>query len=96
MDLPVNLVIIEQGHMTKPPLTYEWNPWEKLITRTEEGKQPCAVIKSWPSNSQLWTKGPTCKSTMTRGQEMNYVSRYKRVSATNLGGAFNQACLLGV
>jgi hypothetical protein len=94
MDSPVDLLTIEQGHATKPPLTYERNSWEKLISRTKESERPRVVIESWPPNSQLWTKGPACKSTTTRWQKMSYVSRYKRVSATDVGGAFNQALLL--
>jgi hypothetical protein len=86
MDSPVDLLTIEQGHATKPPLTYERNSWEKLISRTKESERPRVVIESWPPNSQLWTKGPACKSTTTRWQEMSYVSRYKRVSATDVGG----------
>ena len=94
MDFPVDLLTIEQGHVTKPPLTYERTSWEKLISRTTADNRPRVVIESWPPNAQLWTKGPTCKSNITRWQEMKYVSRYKRVAATNVGGAVNQSRLL--
>ena len=94
MDFPVDLLTIERGYATKPPTTYEHTSWEKLISRTEEKNRPRVVIESWPPNAQLWTKGPTCKSTTTRWENMHYVSRYKRISATNVGGAFNQARLL--
>ena len=91
---PVDLLTIEQGFVTLSPLDYERKPWEKLITRTESTNQSQVVIESWPPNAQLWTKGPACKSVVTRWHDMGYVSRYKRISATNVGGAFNQARLL--
>jgi hypothetical protein len=93
-NCPVDLLIIEQGDETKPPLSFDWKPWEKLISRTDPANQPRVVIESWPPNAQLWTKGPACKSTTTRWHEMDYVSRFKRVSATNVGGAINQSRLL--
>jgi hypothetical protein len=94
IDFPVDLLTVKRGNETKPPLTYERDSWEKLVSRTPADKQPQVVIESWPPNAQLWTKGPTCKSTTTRWEDLNYVLRYKRVSATNVGGAINQARLL--
>jgi hypothetical protein len=91
---PVDLLTVERGFSTKPPLKYERDTWEKLISRTEKKNQPREVIEAWPPNAQLWTKGPTCKGTMTRWHEMDYVSRYKRIDATNVGGAINQSRLL--
>jgi hypothetical protein len=91
---PVDLLTVERGFSNKPPLTYERDPWEKLVSRTEKRNHPRVIIEAWPPNAQLWTKGPTCKSTMTRWHEMDYVSRYKRIAATNVGGAINQSRLL--
>jgi hypothetical protein len=85
-DFPVDLLTVEQGHATKPPLDYERRPWEKMISQTNTANQPRVVLEAWPPNSQLWTKGPTCKSTLTRWQNMEYVSRYKHIAATDVGG----------
>jgi hypothetical protein len=75
--------------------SYEWQSWEKLVSKTELKCHPCVVLEVWPSPSaQLWSKGPTCKGTMSCWQELNYVSRYKPVSATNIGGAIVQSRLL--
>ena len=91
---PVDLLTVERGFATKPPLKYERDAWEKLISRTEKSNQPRVIIEAWPPNAQLWTKGPTCKSTTTRWHEMDYVTRCKRIDATNVGGAINQSRLL--
>jgi hypothetical protein len=93
-DFPVDLLTIEQGGATKPPLSFKRHPWEKLISRTSPENQPRVVVESWPPNAQLWTKGPACKSTTSRWHDLNYVSRFKRVSATDVGGAINQSRLL--
>jgi hypothetical protein len=93
-DFPVDLLIIEQGADTRPTPDYEQKTWEKLIYRTQESNQPRVVIESWPPNAQLWTKGPACKSTVTRWHDMDYVSRFKRISATDVGGAITQSRLL--
>ena len=46
VDFPVDLLTIERGYNTKPPLTYEHSSWEKLVSQTEEGKRPRVVIES--------------------------------------------------
>ena len=91
---PVHLLTIEQGVSSKPPLNSERHAWEKLVSRTKPEYRPRVVIEAWPPNAQLWTKGPACKSTTSRWHNLNYVSRFKRVSATNVGGAINQSRLL--
>jgi hypothetical protein len=79
-DFPVDLLIIEQGADTRPTPDYERKTWEKLIYRTQESNKPRIVIESWPPNAPLWTKGPACKSTVARWHDMDYVSRFKRIS----------------
>jgi hypothetical protein len=93
-DFPVDLLTIEQEADTRPTPDYERSTWEKLIYRTRESNQPKVIIESWPPNAQLWTKGPACKSTVTRWHDMEYVSRFKRISATDVGGAITQSRLL--
>jgi hypothetical protein len=52
-DFPVDLLTVEQGFETKPPLSFDRKPWEKLISRTDSKNQPRVVIESWPPNAQL-------------------------------------------
>ena len=91
---PVDLLTIEQGVSSKPPSNFERHTWEKLVSRTRPENRPRVVIEAWPPNAQLWTKGPACKSTTSRWHDLNYVSRFKRVAATDVGGAINQSRLL--
>jgi hypothetical protein len=93
-SLPVDLLIIEQGSTTKPPLRNERNAWEKLISRTDRSYRPRVILESWAPNAQLWTKGPACKTTISLWHDLMYVTRLKRVLATNVGGATTQARLL--
>jgi hypothetical protein len=91
---PVDLLTVERGFSAKPPLKHEQDAWEKLVSRTEKKNQPRAIIETWPPNAQPWTKGPTCKGTVTRWHEMDCASHCKRTDATNVGGAFDQSRLL--
>jgi hypothetical protein len=87
----VHLLAIERGFSTKPPLNYKQDAWwEKLISRTEWSKRPQVILEAWPPNAQLWTKGPTCKSTTTHLHEMEYTTQCKRVEATKVGGAISR------
>jgi hypothetical protein len=88
------MLTVEQGNIWQPLTTYERQSWEKLIIQTKPECRPRVVIKIWPSNAQLWSKGRACKSTTSRWQTLDYVSQYKRVSATNAGGAIVQARLV--
>ena len=50
---PVDLLVIERGFCTTPPLNFERDAWEKLISKTESGRHPRVVLESWPPNAQL-------------------------------------------
>jgi hypothetical protein len=89
---PVDLLTVERGSLRSPSCST--NIWEKLVSKTETSKRPRVILESWPPNAQLWTKGPTCKSTTTRWNELDFVSQCKRVDATKVGGAINQSRLL--
>ena len=91
---PVDLLIVERGFSTKPPVNYERDTWEKIISKTKLSQRPRIVLETWPPDAQLWTRGPTCKNTTTRWHEMEYTTRCKRVNALKVGGAINQARLL--
>ena len=89
-EAPVDLLTVERGFSIHPPLNYDRDVWEKLISRTELRKRPRVVLEAWPPNAQFWTKGPLCKSTTTRWHEMDYTTRCKRIDATKVGGAITQ------
>jgi hypothetical protein len=91
---PVDMLTIKRRYATQPSTPYKWQSWEKVISKTELKCHPRVVLEVWPLNAQLWSKGPTCKSTMSRWQELDYVARYKRVLATNVGGSIIQSRLL--
>jgi hypothetical protein len=95
-EAPVDLLTVERGFSIQPPLNYDRNVWEKLISRTELRRRPRVVLEAWPPNAQFWTKGPLCKSTTTRWHEMDYTTRCKRIDATKVGGAITQVRLMVV
>jgi hypothetical protein len=57
---PVDMLTVEQGYIQQPPVTYERQAWEKLIAQTKTECHPRVVVEIWPSNAQLWSKGPAC------------------------------------
>ena len=91
---PVHLLTIEQGISSKFAFEFRAIRLGKLVGRMKPENRPRVVIESWPPNTQLWTKGPACKSTTSRWYDLNYVSRFKRVAAIDVGGAINQSRLL--
>ena len=91
---PVDLLAVEMGYQQRPTERYDWQPWETVVVNTLLTKRPRVVIEMWPPNAQLWSKGPACKSTIARWHELGYVSRYQRISATQVGGAITQGRLV--
>jgi hypothetical protein len=92
----VDLLVVERGYLHQPTATYASQPWETLICDTPHDKRPRVVIESWPPNAQAWTKGPVCKTSTTRWQQMGYVSCCRHIGATHAGGAILQSRLLVV
>jgi hypothetical protein len=90
----VDLLAVERGYQRRPMESYDWQPWETVVVNTNLALRPRIVIEMWPSNAQLWSKGPACKSTISRWHELGYVSRYRRIEATQVGGAITQARLV--
>jgi hypothetical protein len=74
---PVDLLTVERGFMTRPPTTYEASAWENLLSSTLCENRPELVIETWPSYAQLWSKGPACKSTVARWEDLGYASRFR-------------------
>jgi hypothetical protein len=91
---PVDLLVVEQGHIQRPPSSAAEQNWEALIAATPISKRPRVVIESWGSGADLWEKGPTTKGSQSRWSKLGYTSRCRRVNASHVGGAINQVRLL--
>jgi hypothetical protein len=91
---PVDLLVVEQGFKTKAPTTLAPYAWE-IITEAATRK-PRLIVETWAGNAQIWTKGPASKYQETRWKNQGYVTRYRRVSATQVGGAISQYRLMVV
>jgi hypothetical protein len=91
---PVDLLVVEQGHIQRPPSSAAEQNWEALIAATPISKRPRVVIESWGSGADLWEKGPTTKGSQSRWSKLGYTSRCRRVNASHVGGAINQVRFL--
>jgi hypothetical protein len=63
---PVDMLAVDRGYATQPPTSYEWQSWEKLVSKTDLKHQPRVVLEVWLPSAQLWSKGPTCNGTISR------------------------------
>jgi hypothetical protein len=88
---PVDLLTVDKGCITQPPHGYEINRWEDLLNHTDQELRPKVVIEIWSSNVQTWEKGPAGKACRERWRERErgYVSRFRRVDTTQVGGAIH-------
>jgi hypothetical protein len=64
-DLPVDLLIVERGHLHQPIKTFSPEPWETLVKGTCMKNRPKVVLESWPNVAQTWTRGLVCKASIT-------------------------------
>jgi len=55
---------------------------------------PLWALESWRAASQLWAKGPSVKSCVTRWKALGYESFIKLVRGTDVGGAIHQTRVL--
>lgn len=92
----VDLLIVDKGCITQPPHGYKSNRWEDLLNHTNQELSPKVVIKMWSSNLQTWEKGPAGKACQERWRERAYVSWFRRVDATQVGGAIQQVRFIPV
>jgi hypothetical protein len=91
--LPVDLLVVEQGHQHLPPRDFTVPGWEEIIDNADE--QAKVVVESWKDHVHLWTRGPTCKGVIQRWKERGgYLTRIKLIQATRVGGAIHQTQLL--
>jgi hypothetical protein len=93
---PVDMLVVERGHLTQPTSSYSRESWEDLIKQTRPENRPKLVIESWPATSQSWRKGPMCKAVTTRWHDQGFASRCNLMCATRYGGAINQSRLIVV
>jgi hypothetical protein len=91
---PVDLLIVERGHIRQPPNSFTTYEWESLVAVTPKDKRPRVIIESWSTGSHLWEQGPTTKGAQTRWEKLGYTSRFKRVDSSHVGGAIAQVRLL--
>jgi hypothetical protein len=91
---PVDLLVVDRSHVTKPPLEYRMERCEEIVEATFVSCRPRVVLEVYPPGAQLWDKGPASKVSRTRWAERGYVSRFRRVNATQVGGAISQVRLL--
>ena len=61
---------------------------------TEAFHRPSVIVEVWPSNAQVWAKGPMVKQWLRRWDEWGFTSRCKLVRATSVGGAIRQNRLI--
>jgi hypothetical protein len=89
---------VDKGCITQPPHGYEINRWEDLLNHTDQELRPKVVIEIWSSNAQTWEKGPAGKACRERWRERErgYVSRFRRVDTTQVGGAIQQVRFISV
>ena len=52
----VDLLNIEQGVSSKPPLNFEWHAWEKLVSRTRPKNRPRVVDTPMNLGFGVWRK----------------------------------------
>ena len=93
---PVDLLTVDKGCITQPPHGYELSRWETLLDHTAPEGRPKVVVEVWSSNAQTWEKGPAGKACRERWRERGYVSRFRRVDATQVGGAIQQVRFIAV
>lgn len=91
---PVDLLVVERGHIQRSPRSPQVEEWEKLVAATPLAKRPTLIVETWRPNALVWSSGPTSKSSLTRWRQLGYASRCKRVCATQVGGAITQVKLL--
>jgi hypothetical protein len=93
---PVDLLTVDRGCLTRAPHGYEINRWEDLLNHTDKANRPKVVVEIWASNAQTWERGPAGKVCRVRWQDRGYVSRFRRVDATQVGGAIQQVRFVAV
>ena len=90
---PVDLLVVDKSSMKKPPSLPVF-PWERVVSSAASPNRPKVILESWRAASQLWAKGPSVKSCVTRWKALGYESFIKLVRGTDVGGAIQQTRVL--
>jgi hypothetical protein len=93
-DHPVDVLVIERGHIRKPRRMPTPERWESLITQTILTKRPSVIVESWLPVVSTWDSGPVGKLSCIRWETLGYDTRMRQVNATAVGGAIYQPRLL--
>lgn len=92
--LPVDLLVVERGFINRPRKTPVAELWEHLVSEAAESQKPKVILESWCAQAVNWENGPTGKAARIRWERLGYESRFRRVSAMEVGGALDQCRLL--
>lgn len=88
---PVDLLVVERGFITRPRKTPHPEEWESLVDVAGAKMAPKVVLESWCAQAVNWENGPTGKASRIRWERLGYESRFRRVSAIEVGGALSQS-----
>ena len=101
MDLlvqhPVEVVVNDLSYVDHPGKLEDYYKQDRLllaIGRAGRTKQPKVIVESWKEEALTWQNGPVTKSERVRWEKAGYDSRFKRVTAIDVGGAIDQRRLM--
>lgn len=96
MTHPVDLLVVEQGHMTRRPDLGQnvCSGWQALVEFAD--RPPRVVLETWPGRAGLWANGPTSKASAAHWERLGYATRCKLVVSDQCGGPVGQRRLLVV
>ena len=86
---PVDLLVVDQGHLRKPVSCGSPSTWESLVVDAPSAARPLVVIELWSQQGQSWTLGPSTKAPNSRWQALGYQTRCRLLRSTELGGAIH-------
>jgi hypothetical protein len=73
---PVDMVVMERGHVLRSRKCPEPEEWELLVSSTPASDRPKVIVESWRSQASTWDNGPSAKAATTRWTKLGYTSRY--------------------
>lgn len=91
---PVNLLVVERGHLHRPDTMPKTERWEMLVANAEPSSRPIIILESWDGAASTWDTGPAGQSSRVRWEKLGYNTRMKLINATTIGGAIRQQRLM--
>ena len=92
---PVDLLVVDQGSR-QPTGGRQIDHWQALVGNTPSHLRPSVVLESWPQGSVVWEANPMTKTRTESWKNLGYLSRFKLVASTWVGGAVDQTRLIVV